>query len=319
MTHLHILRPGMQASVQDLGSQSGFADGVAQGGAADALACRLANRLVGNADGDATLEITLGGLQLESSADCWLALTGAPCALRISASQGGAEGRDVPAWSAFLLRAGERLQLAAPAWGLRSYLAVAGGIAVPELLGSRATRLGSGWGGWQGRALRAGDVLPVGESGFSGPARRIRAPRFGDMVRILPGPQAGLLETGARRELAGHWRVDMHSNRMGARLLGPVLAARSASIYSHPVQPGAVQLTPAGQPIVLLADAQLTGGYPVIAQVIAADLWRCGQWRPGQSVRLMEVSEAAALAALREQRDWLAKLARVLPQEPSGE
>ncbi|MBE9610369.1 biotin-dependent carboxyltransferase family protein [Chitinilyticum piscinae] len=300
MAELHILKAGVLASVQDLGCVNAASAGMGQGGVADPLAARLANWLVGNSADAALIELTFGQARVRSDHDCWLALTGAPAPLSV-------DGRSRGVASSFLLPAGAELQIGAPNAGLRSYLAVAGGLAVPQVQGSRSTRLAAGFGGWQGRALAAGDRLPLGESHWLPCRRGVRSPGMTDWVRVLPGPQVDWLDAESRALWHGQaWQVSPQSNRMGLRLSGESLVlAHSESLFSHPVLPGTIQLPPAGLPIVLLADAQLTGGYPVIGQVIAADLWRCAQWRPGQAVRFVPVDEAAALTALRAQQQWL--------------
>lgn len=304
---LIVLKSGIQTTVQDLGSPCAMQAGIAAGGAADPLSCRLANWLVGNPGSAAVLEITLGNVRIRAGQDHWLALTGAPCSMRVN-------GRPRTMATAFVLHKGEELHIAAPHAGLRSYLAVAGGLDADEFMGSRSTRLQAACGGWQGRALRPGDELPVAPGGISAAGRAIRMPALADWVRILPGPQWPWLDEVARHTfLQTAWQIDPASNRMGARLQGAALERLTdESLFSHPVLPGSVQLPPAGQPIVLLADAQLTGGYPLIAQVIAADVWRCGQWRAGQSVHFVRVDQAEALTALRLQREWLARLQKTL-------
>lgn len=303
MLALTILKPGIQMTVQDLGSHTAVLAGLACGGAADPLALQLANWLLGNPADAPALEITLGNACLRAEADVWLALCGAPCRLQV-------EGRDY-AWSrSFLLRAGQVLEIGRPEAGLRSYLAVAGGFAIAPFLGSFSTRLQAGCGGWQGRALRAGDTLPVCRGKAVCGSLGVRPPAMRDWVRVLRGPQWECLSPAAQLQFQqATWHAASSSNRMGARLQGPALELdRACSLHSHAVLPGTIQLPPDGAPIVLLADAQLTGGYPVIGQVIAADVWRCGQWLPGQSLRFVLVSHDEAIAALQQQRAWLERI-----------
>jgi biotin-dependent carboxylase-like uncharacterized protein len=219
------------------------------------------------------------------------------------------------------MRAGEVLAFSAvePEIGCRAYLAVAGGIDVPVLLGSRSTSLVGGFGGFDGRPLRAGDrLLPRGET--PSPAQKewpedLSFPSFSAPVRILAGPQAtGGAEDDAARSVApltelvaGPWTVSHASDRRGLRLEGPALSTLGpfADRPSQPVLPGAIQQTPSGQPIVLMPDAGPTGGYPVIAVVCSADLWLVGQLRPGYEVAFELIDAATARRAVEDRRRLL--------------
>ncbi|SMC24429.1 biotin-dependent carboxylase uncharacterized domain-containing protein [Andreprevotia lacus DSM 23236] len=302
-----ILKPGPLSSVQDAGRPGHGGIGLPAGGACDALALQLGNLLVGNDQGAAGIEISLGGLQLRFDRACSFALTGALADATL-------DGVPVGCWRRLHAQAGQVLAVGYAVLGARLLLCVAGGIEVPVVMGSRATALQSAIGGWQGRALAAGDVLPLGEARMlpvSEPA--IRPPGRGDTLRVLPGPEWPLLERSAQHQLLhAPWRLTPDSNRMGAKLAGPPLTHGLGALPSHAVQPGVVQLPQAGQPILLLADAQVTGGYAKPLVVIQADLWRAAQFRPGESLHFAEVSAKDALAALQAQRDWLARLRRVL-------
>ncbi|WP_255990142.1 biotin-dependent carboxyltransferase family protein [Chitinolyticbacter albus] len=305
---LTVLKPGPQTTVEDLGRPGYRALGVPAGGACDTPALRIGNRLVGNPEGAAALEVTLGGLQLGFEQDCVFALTGAMVAAQL-------DGIPVPGWQSVRASAGSVLCLGYANAGARIYLCVAGGIDVPPVLGSRATALLAGLGGYAGRALRAGDVLRVGKP--DQPARAgaaVRAPQRGEVLRVLPGPEWPQLARTQQKALLGAvWTLSPDSNRMGARLAGPTLALDgSGELASHAVLPGVVQLPPSGQPIILLADAQTTGGYAKPLVVIAADLWRAAQFSPGERVRFAEVSGQGALAALLAQRDWINRITRSL-------
>ena len=285
---IEVIRPGALATVQDLG-RTGFGHlGVRRCGAADSGSLQLANRLVGNPDGAAALEITLGRAVLRCTTAAWLAVTGAP--VPVSVSDGGAQpGGDTGFGAAFWVPAGGRVQLGAPAAGVRSYLAVRGGIDVPEVLGSRSADLVSGLGP---PPLRAGDALPVGPappaSERRGPvAAPAPVPRGTARLTVLPGPRADWFAAGALELLCGaDYLVTPHSDRTGLRLDGPALArAGPAELPSEGMVAGALQVPPGGQPILLLADHPVTGGYPVIAVVRSADLAVAAQLRPGQRVR----------------------------------
>ncbi|MFM7136222.1 MAG: 5-oxoprolinase subunit PxpB [Planctomycetota bacterium] len=293
-----VIQPGLFTTVQDLGRPVHRAAGVPLSGAADATSLRLANLLVGNPEAAAAIECALLGPTLRFERDALVALVGAD----FPGLRGGLATR-VPA--------GTQLSLGHATAGCRGYLAVAGGIDVESVLGSRSTLVVAALGGYAGRPLRAGDRLGVG-SGFTpaGPCPSVAAGfppaelgvRFGDrqrVLRIIPGEHADAFDAEA---WSRRFRTSSRSDRMGVRLEGGSLSGSGAfaGMASVAVFPGTVQVPPDGQPIVLLADAQTIGGYPVLGQVIAADLPRAAQLRPGDEVRFEPVSLAEAHAALRE-------------------
>lgn len=268
---IEIVEPGPFASIQD-GGRLGFAGlGVPRSGAFDRGALRLANRLVGNAADAAAIEVTLGGLVLAVRDAVTLALCGAPC-----------PGLD---WgTARTLQPGTSVRLGHPAVGLRSYLAVRGGIAADPELGSRSTDTLSGLGPG---ALRRGDSLPVGSAWageVSGASAAPVPPRRN--LRVVLGPRADWFTAQALTRLTGaSWVVRAESNRIGVRLDGPRLdRARSDELTSEPTLPGALQVPPDGRPILLGPDAPVTGGYPVIAVVRDDELDIAAQLRPGDPV-----------------------------------
>ncbi len=272
-----MLAPGPLTTVQDLGRPGRAAEGIGRSGACDRGAAALANRLVGNEVGAAVLEVTAGGLAVRADAGVWVALTGARCAGAPYAA---------PTW----LPAGSVLRLGAPVAGLRSYLAVRGGVAVEPVLGSRSTDLLSGLGP---APLAAGDVLPVGGGG-GGPwpgvdHASVAGPVAGELVvTVRPGPRADWFADDVHRTVTGTaWQVTGDSNRVGLRLAGPVLQRRrEGELASEGMVRGALQVPPSGQPVLFLADHPVTGGYPVIGYVADADVDRCGQLAPGQTLRL---------------------------------
>lgn len=264
---IEILETGPLVTIQDRG-RFGLAHlGVPRAGALDAPAAALANRVVGNEPDAAVLEALLGGLVLRSDTGCWVAVTGA-------SGQGRAE------W----LPAGASLRVDDPTTGLRSYVAVAGGIAVEPVLGSRSTDTLA----WVGPPrVEAGDRLPVGKPTGEPPAFDApRLPRAGPL-RIVPGPRDDWFADDALDRLCGSsYVVDADSNRIGLRLDGPALVrTRDDELPSEGMVLGAVQVPPNGRPVVFLADHPPTGGYPVIGVVHPDDLWQCAQLRPGERVR----------------------------------
>lgn len=320
---LTILKPGMLASVQDLGRHGHRQQGICPGGALDGLALVLANRLVGNADDAAGLELTMGGCEIRFEAPTRIALAGDDFGARL-------DGAPLwPCWSV-PVAAGQVLRLgSANEWsakeGLRSWLAVAGGIDVPPVIGSRSTDLKAGFGGHEGRALKKGDRLPLGQPRLDAArmARRafgVRPPAWEEdedgavVLRVMAGPEFDQFTTASRELLwRTAWRITPQSNRMGNRLEGPELKRkRNADMLSSAVIPGTIQVPPSGQPIILMGDSQTTGGYPRIAVVIRADLWKLARAPLNGRLRLVEVDAAQALQAWAEQRQYLAQIAQSL-------
>jgi len=291
-----VMQPGLFTTIQDLGRPGHRAAGVPLSGAADRVSLRLANLLVGNHEGAAVIECTLVGPTLRFEREALVAVM-------------GADFPGFPGGVATRVPAGATITLGHATAGCRGYIAVAGGIDVAPVLGSRSTLVVAGFGGLGGRPLRAGDTLAVGES--VGPTLLHRPgdprPRGGQMLRVIPGEQAEAFGPQVWRRT---FRTSSRSDRMGVRLEGEPLggAAAFAGMASVAVFPGTVQVPPDGQPIVLLTDGQTIGGYPVLGQVIVADLPKVAQLRPGDDVRLEPVTLADAHAALRHQEAGIAAL-----------
>ena len=294
-----ILRAGMQTTVQDLGRKGYRAIGVPHSGAMDPFALRLANSLVGNSENAAALEFTLVGPAVEFSTDVLVAVCGVEC-----------EG--VTSWRPLHLTAGTKLDLGATAGGCRGYLSVSGGIDVPPVLGSRSTYLRGGWGGYEGRALRDGDRLPLGVTEGIRDMSEVFRRAWRIDPRVLPAYGSPAVIRAMRSPAASDWADPLFSaefkvtpkfDRMGMTLVGPSLAAPAAeNLISTAVAPGTVQVPPNGQPVVLMADAQTIGGYPQAAHVICVDRPLLAQLRPGDTIRFHEVSmdEAHQLALSRD-------------------
>lgn len=271
-----VLAPGPLTTVQDAGRTGHAALGVGRSGACDRASYALANRLVGNAAGAAALEVVLGGLALRAERDLVVALTGARC-------PGAPHAAVTP------LRAGEELRLRAPEAGLRTYLAVRGGVDVPPVLGSRSTDVLAGLGP---AALAAGDELAVGTARARFPdvdLAPVPEPAAGDVeVRVRPGPRRDWFTDAGWGALTGSaYEVTSDSNRVGIRLAGPAPErVRDGELPSEGMVRGALQVPPSGAPVLFLADHPVTGGYPVIGCVVDADVDRCAQLRPGQRLLL---------------------------------
>jgi len=277
---IEVLAAGLLTTVQDLGRFGYAALGVGRSGAADLASHRLANRLVGNAEGAATLEATFGGLRLRAHADLLVAITGAPAPVYVGSAQ---QGGNAP----FRLPAGAELRLGSPATGLRSYVAVRGGIGCDPVLGSRSRDVLAGLGP---PPLRAGEFLSVAADTAADPVvdvAPVETPSVEPVLRIAPGPRQDWFTAPAWSTLlSSAYTTSPDSNRIGVRLSGPALERRTpGELPSEPIVPGAVQVPASGQPLVFLADHPVTGGYPVIGVVRRADLGMAAQLRPGQLVR----------------------------------
>lgn len=296
---IRVLDPGPQTTVQDLGRRGYLRYGIPESGPVDRAAFVLANRLVGNPDGAAGVECTLAGPRIEMLRAGAIAATGAEMPLSVN-------DREAPRWRALPVRAGDVVRLGPARSGVRGYLAFAGGLDVPPVLGSRSTYLRGGLGGYNGRALQRGDELGGGAAGPP-PGRAVRpaaVPRYDTEaeIRVILGPQADRFTPGGIAAfLEGPYEMTPRSDRMGARLRGPRIEhARGHDIVSDGIPLGGVQVVGDGQPIVLLVDRQSTGGYTKIAAVCSFDIGRLGQVRPGERLRFRAIGVDAAHALLRE-------------------
>jgi biotin-dependent carboxylase-like uncharacterized protein len=302
MSDLLVQEPGPLTTIQDLGRFGHLRVGIPTSGPMDRDAFVLANRLVGNPDGAAALECTLIGARVELTDARLIAVTGADMSPTVN-------GAAVPAWRAVAVKAGDVLRLGPARSGVRAYLAVAGGLETPVVLGSRATYVRGRLGGLGGRALRRGDRLPLGPAAAAARPRRVppgQIPAYvaEATVSVILGPQDDrFTPAGVAAFLAGPYEVLPQSDRMGARLKGPFIAhTRGHDIVSDGVPMGGVQVIGDGQPIVLLADRQSAGGYTKIATVCSFDLGRIAQLKPGGRLTFRRVTVAEAHAMLRDSR-----------------
>ena len=318
-----VLKAGLLSTLQDGGRCGHAALGVGRAGAIDPPAWRLANALVGNTRGEAAIEFTLLGPSLRFDQPAIIALTGASAAAEV-------DGQPLPGWTCCLLPAGSVLRIGGVSRGCRGYLAVYGGFAAPPLLGSRSSDLHAQLGPGGGRALRIDDQLPIGP----GTSLRIRAggstprslpwsvdpaPWFDDSPRplsLLPGSHRDWLDADSLHTLHhAAFSVSKDANRTAIRLDGRRLKLRQPlELISEATLPGTVQLPPSGQPIALMAEAPVTGGYPRIGQVAAVDLPRLAQRRPGDAVHFRETSLDEALQRLEARRQGLDRLVAAVCQ-----
>ncbi len=282
---IEVIAPGLLTTVQDTGRFGYRRLGVTWAGPMDKAAHREANQAVGNARDAAALECTVSGPTLRFLTTTRFAVAGADLGAQLERSDLGAW--PVPLGVSVLARAGNTLTFAGRRSGCRASLAFAGGLEVPVVLGSRSTDLAAGFGGLEGRALRAGDVLSVGpppRDASEAAARREPEGSGTPTLRVILGPQADCLTPESLARFLGEsYDVAATSDRVGCRLSGPRLVHRGAAeIASEGMLPGSVQIPPDGQPIVMMADAPTTGGYPKVATVVAADLGRFAQLLPGE-------------------------------------
>lgn len=326
---LEVIDPGFLTTVQDAGRPDWTHLGVPTGGACDRWSLAVANLLAGNVPGAAALEMTIAGGTFRATAPVRIGVAGADLGGHVRET-----GRHLSPGHSHDVAAGSTIAfpgVADIAAGARAYVALPGGIDVPEVLGSRSTALAAGFGGLDGRALRSGDVLVAARAASVEPAQGAPGTVGGAWdageawpeaigldgdpdrdpdapIRIIGGPWSGIGDLVGRA-----WRIAPGSNRVGLRLEGPVLGpAEPRDVLSFGVVPGVIQVPPDGSPIVLLVDAQTTGGYPVAAVAIAADIPRLAQLRPGAEIRFEEVSIAAATEAVRRQQAALERGAALI-------
>lgn len=304
MPHVEIRKPGWLTTVQDAGRWGHQARGVSVAGPMDWASHRLANWLVGNPTDAAALEVTAGGLELAFDAEIQFAIAGAELPVDLS-------GQAVGMHQTLRAAAGSILKLGTRSRGARAYVAFAGGVLVPPVLGSRATHAASRLGGLEGRALRSGDRVPVGsvvlprDRVFQGVHRSVS--NGGARVRIMPGPHIDRFPAQILEMLqSSRYFVSTKSDRMGYRLEGPLLPQRAGEdLISGATVAGALQVPTSGSPILLMADRATTGGYPIVAVVISADLPLAGQLMPGDWMEFVSCTRDEAVAELKEWEDRL--------------
>ncbi|HOG17622.1 MAG TPA: biotin-dependent carboxyltransferase family protein [Syntrophales bacterium] len=316
---LEILKPGMLTTVQDLGRPGYLSMGVPVSGASDPFSLKMGNRLVGNQDGEAGIEILLYGLQLRALAKMIVAVTGADLGAKLNQAP-------IPLWRTVELEKGDVISF--PSFvlpskkGCRAYLAVAGGIDVPVVLGSKSTCLPANFGGFEGRALKKGDVLRIGSSAL--PLRQLTGrrlkealiPDFTDHweVRTVLGPQDHLFtEESIGRFYSHKWRVSHKVSRFGVRYIGPKFEFKPrpphqvqrdpkgdpSNIVTQGVPLGAIEVAGGVEPIAISVDGPSTTGFVILANTISADLWKIGQTKPDDftTFRKVDVDEAYRILA----------------------
>src|SRR5438067_8668200 len=304
---LRVDEPGLFTTIQDLGRPHAISSGVPSGGAMDRFAHSAANLLLGNDRGAAALECTLVGPHLVAERPCTVAITGADLDPRVNGAQ-------APMWGAISLRAGDEVTFGPRRGGARAYMAVAGGVVGDRWLGSMSTNVMAARGGMHGRPLTRGDLISAGEPvappvARDGLARQLR-PRYDEhTLHLVAGPHISRLGADARAALfSSAFVVSPDSNRMGYRLEGPGLETSGEELLSFGLVAGALQLPSSGQPILLMADHQTAGGYPVVATVVSASMAVAAQLAPGDEVRFADTSIETALQMRAVQREALESL-----------
>ena len=312
------------ATVQDLGRAGALRWGVGTAGAMDPMAFAAGNLLVGNERNAAAIELQVFPFEALLERDASIAVTGANCSVTL-------DGQAVLPWFAVVARAGQSIRIGLPRAGVmagaRAYLCIAGGIDVAPALGSRSTQLRGAIGGFEGRALRAGDRLPLGEGAPAVESlglvpwmmdRPLMADGLPAVRAIRAAEHDAFTEESQALFWSAAWRVTAQSDRYGFRLAGPALVPKAPmELRSHGIVPGVVQVPHGGQPIVQMRDAQPSGGYPKIAAIIEADIGRLGQAPIGSEFRFVETDWAGAIAALDENEGWLAKAESLLTLQRS--
>jgi antagonist of KipI len=304
---LRVVEPGLFTTIQDLGRPQAVASGVPPGGGMDRFALTAANLLVGNDRAAPTLECTLVGPRLVAELACLIAIAGGDLDPHVN-------GEAVPMWTGISLQAGDVLSFGRRLGGARAYVAVEGGVVGDRWLGSMSTNVMTGRGGMHGRPLAAGDVVAAGESWHAAGAGRVLAeelrPDYADHeLRTIAGPHVQRLLSESREALfASTFTLGHDSNRMGYRLDGALLQAPGDDLLSFGLVAGVVQLPSGGRPILLMADHQTAGGYPVVAVVASASMPVAAQLAPGDDLRFVETSIEDALRMRAAQRAALESL-----------
>jgi len=309
-TRIIVQNPGLLTTVQDLGRYGYQQYGMPVAGAMDSYALQVANILVGNPRGEAALEITFAGFSVRFEGRCRVAITGGDLGARLN-------NKGIEPWQSLMVNAGDLLNFTAVKKGCRAYLAVEGGINIPGIMGSKSTYIRGKLGGFHGRKLQSGDVFETGEREFYDFGGSIKVPEdlvpYYDnsvTVRVITGPQDNYFtEEEIQKFFSSRYKVTPQCDRMGYRLEGPVIKHKSgADIISDGIALGAVQIPGHGQPIIMMADRQTTGGYTKIANVISVDIPYLAQLNPGDKVCFSRVSLEGAQKLYKEREKLLEKL-----------
>jgi biotin-dependent carboxylase-like uncharacterized protein len=312
MNFLHVLKPGFFTTVQDLGRYGYLKYGVPISGAMDMFSFVAANTLVANNPNDACLEITLIGPELQVLTDTQIAIAGGRISVKVN-------GEDAPMWQTLTVHKGDIISLGKVEGGCRSYLSIRGGINTPIVLGSRSTYVRGKFGGIEGRPLKAGDIIMGFDVSLLDVEYKLPenlVPQFTGSftVHVVLGPQADMFtERGIKTLFSSQYKVTIESDRMGYRLEGPTIEHKGrAEIISDALLPGAIQVPRNGKPIIIMKDAQTTGGYPKIAVATTPDLDMLGQAKPNDTIKFSEITPKEARERFLEYHKRLSGLAERL-------
>jgi antagonist of KipI len=322
---LKVIRPGLLASIQDLGRYGFQKYGVIISGAMDAISLRIANLLVGNEEGEAAIEVTLMGTSLSFEEDLFISITGGDISPVI-------DGAAVPLWRPVFVKKGSVLQFKSSKSGCRAYVAVSGGFTIPEVMNSKSTYLRGEIGGYNGRALQAGDTLscnPLPQNtrplfqylkskctrSFYATTWYVNSEHFihskqASTIRVIRGAEfERFTKVSQLQFFEQEFQITPKSDRMGYRISGPIIELKeSFDLISEAVTHGTIQVPQDGNPIILLADRQTTGGYPRIAQVATVDLPIIAQLKPGEKISFKEITLEEAEQLYLEQEQWIEEL-----------
>jgi len=316
MKVFQVLKPGLFTTVQDLGRYGYLKYGVPISGAMDTFSLVTSNLLVANHPNDACLEITFIGPELQALTRTQIAITGGVVPAKIN-------GRSVPMWQTLEAQEGDLISFGKIESGYRAYLSIRGGIDTPLVLGSRSTYVRGNFGGMNGKQLKTGDIIegldvPLLKIGFLMPEKLV--PQFTGRfkVNVILGPQDDMFtEDGINTFLSNPYKVTLEADRMGYRLEGPVIEHKAkADIVSDALLPGAVQVPKSGKPIIIMQDAQTTGGYPKIAVAISHDVSLLGQAKPNDMIEFSKITTQQAHEKIREYYEFLDNLSRMLIKNP---
>ena len=312
MNVFSILAPGGYTTVQDKGRYGYQQMGIPISGALDSFAFRVANMLVGNSVSCAVLEITVMGPRIEVLSEAYIAITGAEMKMTLN-------DRPIECWKSFRVKSGDILDINQVKSGCRAYLAVTGGIDVPDVMGSRSTYVGGKIGGYSGRSLKQGDIIKRGKGLLLDTERHLYPaviPQYSSniVIRAVPGPQDDFFDEGLKTLFKSEFMVSAKADRMGYRLQGPVIKYKEEapkSIISEPSVPGGIQIPADGQPIILLVE-QTVGGYTKIATVISTDLSRIAQATPGDTICFEQVSLETAHALYHDRKKLMKEIEELI-------
>ena len=307
-----VLTPGAYTTVQDYGRYGYQQVGIPVSGALDSFAFRVANMLIGNSVNCAVLEITVMGPRLEVLREADIAITGAEMGMTLN-------DKPIQGWKSIRVKPGDILGINQVKSGCRAYLAVTGGIDVPEVMGSRSTYVGGNIGGYYGRSLKQGDIIKRGKGLLLNQVRHLSPaviPQYSSniVIRAVPGPQDDFFDEGLKVLFESEYMVSAKADRMGYRLQGPVIKHKEEmpkSIISEPSVPGGIQVPADGQPIILLVE-QTVGGYTKIATVISTDLCRVAQATPGDTICFEQVTLETAHSLYRERQRLMQEIGELI-------